>query len=110
VGIDARGRAIVAQTLFTGFGGGQSTPDVLSSLAEPDALAKAMHWGLAMRLGQRLSGGLAGPLVNTSLKRKQDALVLSIAHSEISLLGDVVERRFKNLANALGLPASFAAI
>jgi exopolyphosphatase/guanosine-5'-triphosphate,3'-diphosphate pyrophosphatase len=110
VGIDARGRAIVAQTLFTGFGGGQSTPDVLSSLAEPDALAKAIHWGLAMRLGQRLSGGLAGPLVNTSLKRKQDALVLSIAHSEISLLGDVVERRFKNLANALGLPASFAAI
>ncbi len=60
VAIEASGRAMVAQALFTGLGGGLTAPDPLAQLATAEELQAAVAWGLAIRLGQRMSGGLAG--------------------------------------------------
>src|SRR5690606_11434443 len=55
--IDAPGRAMMGQALATSFGAGTTPLPQLASLASPDALHNAILWGLAMRLGQRFSGG-----------------------------------------------------
>ena len=102
VAIDARGRALVAQTLHTSLGGGTDTPDPLGRLAPYDELALAARWGLAVRLGQRLSGGVAAPLQRTSLTREAGAIVLTVPPPDRALYGEAVERRHRALATALG--------
>lgn len=110
VGIDATGRAMLAQALYTAFGGGQITPPILTKLAPPPLLMQATRWGLAMRLGQRLSGGLAYPLQHTALAYDGTSIILRVALSETGYLGDVVERRHKNLAAAFGAAISVESI
>jgi len=66
VAIDAMGRAMLGQALFTHFGGEGVCP-IVNQLIGYDLAAKAMHWGFAMRLGQRLSGGVTEPLESSSL-------------------------------------------
>ena len=110
VGIDAHGRAMLAQALFTAFGGGQSTPPILTKIATAETLAQAMRWGLAMRLGQRLSGGLAYPFQHSKLEYDGVSVILKVALSEAAYLGDVVERRHKNLATAFGASMSVESI
>ena len=105
VAIDGRGRALLAQALFTSLGGGTNTPDPLSRLAEPEALDLAKRWGLAMRLGQRMSGGVAEPLRQSSLSMEGDALTLSVRGGDEALYGEAVERRHRALANAFGVSA-----
>ena len=53
VGIDAAGRALLAQALHTALGGQLDTPEPLGMLAGPEALRRARLWGLAIRLGDR---------------------------------------------------------
>jgi exopolyphosphatase/guanosine-5'-triphosphate,3'-diphosphate pyrophosphatase len=103
VAIDARGRALVAQALWTSLGGGTESPDPLGRLAPHDELALAARWGLAMRLGQRLSGGIAAPLQRTSVALTADAVALAIDAADAALYGETVERRHKALAGAFGL-------
>lgn len=105
VAIDAHGRALIAQALFTGLGGGTETPDPIGALAEPAELKRAMAWGMAMRLGQRLSGGLAGPLQRSSLFDSGGTLGLSLQPADRALYSDAVERRHKALASMLGRQA-----
>jgi len=100
IGIDGRGRALIAQALFTGFGGGVSSPDILRQLASTKDLQQAIRWGLAIRLGQRLSAGLAEPLKRTALAIDGAGVTLNVSENDTLLLGDVVERRLKNLATA----------
>ena len=109
VAIDAHGRALVAQTLFTALGGGISSPAPLTQLAPWDELRRAMIWGLAIRLGQRLSGGVATPLERTRLARDGTRLLLGADAADHALYGEAVERRHKALAQALGLDAVLAA-
>ena len=105
VAIDARGRALVAQALYTSLGGGTETPAPLGVLATPADLRHAVLWGLAMRLGQRMSGGLAGPLQRSSLADDGNTLTLSVASGDLALYSETVERRHSALANALGRKA-----
>ena len=102
VAVDARGRALIAQALFTGLGGGARTPKPLAALAPPVELKRAAAWGLAIRLGQRLSGGVAGPLERALLERETGAVTLTLAAADAALYGETVERRHKALAAALG--------
>ncbi len=102
VGIDAPGRAQIAQTLHTGLGGGALSPDPIPRLATRDAVERATAWGLAIRLGQRLSGGLAGPLQRSRLKADAETVTLFVADQDRSLYGETVERRHVALATALG--------
>ena len=104
VGIDAAGRAQVAQALFAGLGGGSTPPAPLPLLADPATLRTATIWGLAIRLGQRLSGGLAGPIERSSLALSGKALVLEI--DDRALYGEAVQKRHEALADACGVKAS----
>lgn len=106
VAIDAAGRAQLAQALFTSLGGGLTPPDPLPRLATPPQLRVAASWGLAMRLGQRLSSGLAGPLERTRLSLDGRAVVLHLAAADRPLYGEAVQKRHDLLADSLGLKAS----
>jgi exopolyphosphatase/guanosine-5'-triphosphate,3'-diphosphate pyrophosphatase len=105
VGIDARGRAVLAQALFTSLGGGVESPPPVGQLADADDLERARCWGLAMRLGQRLSGGVAGPLRRSALAVDGERLVLQLEDDDAPLYGEAVEKRHRALAGALGLSA-----
>ena len=102
VGVDAAGRAQMAQALHASMGGGATIPPPLSLLAHETLLARASAWGLAIRLGQRLSAGLAGPLRRSRLARDGDDVVLELTAQDRALYGPAVVRRHGTLANALG--------
>lgn len=102
LGIDARGRAMIGQALFAAFGGGNERPAILRRLATEDELSRAMNWGLAIRLGQRLSGGVALPLEQSAMSVSPDRLTLKVTKSAEMLIGDAVERRLRQLGGALG--------
>jgi exopolyphosphatase/guanosine-5'-triphosphate,3'-diphosphate pyrophosphatase len=102
VAIDASGRAMLGQALFTHFGGEGVCP-IVNQLIGYDMAAKAMQWGLATRLGQRLSGGVPEPLESSGLSFEDGAIVLTLRGEDRALYGEAVERRHKMLAEALQL-------
>ena len=108
-GIDGPGRVMLAQALFSSFGGSRSFDGDLLSLCTKAEISRAAQWGLAIRLGQRLSGGVAASLKRSRLVREGKALRLDLAKVDEGLLGEVVERRFIALAGAMGLTADLAA-
>ncbi|PZU09623.1 Ppx/GppA family phosphatase [Sphingomonas sp.] len=101
VAIDAGERALLGQALFTHFGG-EGVPEIISRLIGGDAIETARRWGLAMRLGQRLSGGVAGPLETSRLVLDGALLRLELAGGDVALYGEAVERRHRLLAEAMG--------
>jgi len=102
VGIDAPGRVMVAQALFANFGGsGKFGDHAVACLCTPDELQQASRWGLAMRLGQRLSGGVATSLERSKLSLAPGLLRLTLQDGQRELYGEAVDRRLKTLANAL---------
>ena len=104
VGIDAAGRVMLAQALYCSFGGGRELPDgALASLCDGGALTRASQWGLAMRLAQRLSGGVATALERSRLVRAGGRLRLELDPDDAPLYGETVGRRLKTLAGSLGL-------
>jgi exopolyphosphatase/guanosine-5'-triphosphate,3'-diphosphate pyrophosphatase len=106
VGVNACERVMVAQALFANFGGGKGLTDkALSTLCPTEEIHRANLWGLAMRLGQRLSGGLASGLERTALECGGGTLRLLLHKGEEALYGETVERRLKRLASALGCRA-----
>jgi exopolyphosphatase/guanosine-5'-triphosphate,3'-diphosphate pyrophosphatase len=103
VGVDACERVMIAQALWANFGGGKALPDpAVSALCTPQQLERSNLWGLAMRLGQRLSGGLAVSLARTTLNCGAGTLTLTLPKGEEALYGETVDRRFRRLASALG--------
>lgn len=101
VAIDAAGRAILAQALYTALGGGLGTPEALARLADVESLARARLWGLAIRLGQRLSGGVAAPLKRSRVALEA-TLTLTLDQKDEALYGEAVEKRHKALAAMFG--------
>lgn len=102
VGIDAAGRTMLAQALYAAFGGGGELPvPGISALCSPADLKRARQWGLAIRLAQRLSAGVAAPLNQSSIAVEGDRLVLWLSDEEAGAFGESVERRLKSLANAI---------
>lgn len=101
VGITASERAMLAQALHSIFGGGTSIPAGIERLATPEAFKRAMLWGLAIRLGQRLSGGVEGPLLASRLELSDGVLELRLRGGDADLFGEAVERRQRQLAQAM---------
>ena len=62
VGVDAPGRVMMAQALSSSFGRDKLPNGSLAELCTKEQLARAHCWGLAIRLGQRLSGGVGSAL------------------------------------------------
>lgn len=102
VGIDGRGRAMLAQALWTALGGAAAGPAVLTRLASEAALRRAATWGHAIRLGQRLSGGVAEPLRRSRLTIEGMMLRLDLDQADLALYGEAVAKRHAALATALG--------
>jgi len=103
VGIDGWGRAMLGQALYSNFGGGNALAPGLEVLASAQDLARACQWGLAIRLAQRLSGGVAGPLEEARLRRDAGGIELLFPRSHAHLAGETVNRRLRNLGQAMGL-------
>ncbi len=102
VGIESNGRGKMAQALFTNFGGGLGVVEELVSLCSTRELEQAARWGLAMRLGQRLSGGVAGPLELSRVGAKGEKLLLCVDKTDAELYGESVAKRHRQLADAFG--------
>lgn len=105
VGIDMIGRSMIGQALYTNFGGGPRPFPLDSHVASDDLLHRAIGWGLAMRLAQRLAAGTHDVLRRTSLRRNGGMLELVLSPADKPLYGEVVERRLRRLAQHLGLRA-----
>jgi exopolyphosphatase/guanosine-5'-triphosphate,3'-diphosphate pyrophosphatase len=103
VAVSPAGRVIMAQALSANFGRERLPDRRLEQLCKEDQLRRAHCWGLAMRLGQRLSGGVGSVLERTRLSVIGDVLELAVRPGEEALIGDVVERRFERLAENLRL-------
>ena len=108
VAIDGPGRAILAQTLATAFAGSIDSPDPLGKLASAAELRIAAAWGLAIRLGQRLSGGVAGPLKRSRLSDDGERITLYLDPTDRALYGEAVEKRHAALAAFMGREAALA--
>ena len=106
--VDAPGRVIMAQALSSNFGRDLLPDERLDQLCRPGELKRAHCWGLAMRLGQRLSGGVAAVLARTSLKLSPTAVTLCVPHREEQLAGDAVRRRLQRLAESMDRRAEVA--
>lgn len=105
VAIDPPGRVIMAQALSSTFGRERLNPR-LEQICSEDQLKRAHCWGVAMRLGQRLSGGVGAILKRTSLSISNGAIQLHTRRGEEALIGDQVERRLLRLGEALGREAA----
>ncbi len=106
VGVDGPGRVMIAAALFTSFGGGKGFGGLeVARLVGPEKLARAQQWGLAMRLAQRFSGGVAAALERSNLAIDGKLLRLTLAQRDEALFGEAVERRLFTLAAALGVGA-----
>lgn len=107
VAISPAERAILAAALVACFGGLPGTVEAarLARLTDTASLTTARAWGLALRLGQRLTGGTAAPLTASRLTIADGMLVLTLAPADAPLFGEAVTRRLKALALALGLGA-----
>ncbi|MEM1131469.1 MAG: Ppx/GppA family phosphatase [Pseudomonadota bacterium] len=106
VGVDGAGRAMLAQALFTNFGGGVQAFTADERLCSIEALERAAGWGLAIRLGQRFSGGHDNLLQNSHLQRDDKGLSIAIYDEDTSVIGESVERRLAKLADYLGIDYS----
>ncbi|HEX4737026.1 MAG TPA: Ppx/GppA family phosphatase [Allosphingosinicella sp.] len=108
VGVEAAERVAMAQALFSNFGGGRAFPEPkVAALCPPAMLERAYRWGLAMRLGQRLSGGLASALERSGLSRHEGKVRLTLKKGDEALYGETVARRLDRLAIALGCQPEF---
>jgi len=101
VGIDAPGRVMVAYALAASFGHDSLPSPDLSQLCTEAMLKRAHQWGLAIRLAQRLSGGVGTILERSRLTHDGGRLVLHLHRGEDALAGERVTRGLARLAKAL---------
>ena len=105
VAVTPAGRIIMAQALSSNFGRDQLPDQKLARLCTGDELERSHEWGLAMRLGQRLSGGVASVLRRTRLNMRNGIVRLDVRPGEEALIGDTVKRRLNRVAETLGRKA-----
>ncbi len=102
IGVDARGRAMMAAAMDACFGGGSGLRDQIAAWCDAPALSRARQWGLALRLAQRFGGGSVAGLADGRLVR---ASRLELRLNGSVPAGEVVERRLRQLADALDTEA-----
>jgi exopolyphosphatase/guanosine-5'-triphosphate,3'-diphosphate pyrophosphatase len=100
----------MAQALAANFGRDRLPDPRLAQLCRDEQLERAHCWGAAMRLGQRLSGGVGSVLKRTSLEQINGAVQLTVRRGEEALVGDQVKRRLVRLAELLALEPVVATV
>ncbi|MBV7257035.1 Ppx/GppA family phosphatase [Pacificimonas sp. WHA3] len=105
-GIDQRGRAMLGAALYALYGGqlDDQLHSPLGLLAGYEEIERATAWGLALRLGQRLTGGTAHPLKNSALRSDGEYVILELSEDMATLWSGAVERRLTLLAAHLAMP------
>jgi exopolyphosphatase/guanosine-5'-triphosphate,3'-diphosphate pyrophosphatase len=106
VGLSPAERVIIAQALSSSFGRDKLPGSALSQLCGKAELQRAQQWGVAMRLAQRLCGGVGAALAGTALNVHGKVLELRIKGEQKALIGEQVERRLARLADCLGMTAA----
>src|SRR5690606_41804623 len=91
--------------LYRCMGGGTYSYTGVVVLASEKATRRAISWGRAMRLGQRISGGTRNPLEQTRLRKADGRLEIIMAIELRDLYGDAVAKRHMQLAKMLDLEA-----
>lgn len=110
-GLDHRGAALIALALYVCYGGsaGQGTAALLEKILGRADVARARTIGLALRLGQRFSGGTSSALRLARLVMgKGDKLELIVRADARNMASEAVTRRLEALAKALGRRAVVA--
>ena len=101
---------LIAQALSSTFGRDKLPAPDLAGLCAPGDLQRARQWGLAMRAGQRLSGGVTSVVQGSSLRANGSKLQLLVGRKEGDLVSEAVLRRVTQLADAMELKAEVAPI
>lgn len=102
VGVSAAERVMLAQALSSSFGRDKLLEERVIRLCTAEQLRRARHWGLAMRLGQRLSAGVGSVLELTELSLGNGRIQLRLPAAQGALVAGPVSRRLEKLAGALG--------
>lgn len=102
VGLDARGRAMIAAMLL-GSCNKTAWPARVGALASEEDLREAMAWGLAMRLARRLGATSRVSLMTSALARTKKKLVLRLDESRAALAGEGVMRDLAGLSDWMDL-------
>ena len=102
LGLDHRGRAMLAAALRGASGRPEVTAELARLASEAD-LREAAGWGLAVRLCRRFGAGTRVSLLSSRLLRDGDALVLWVEPGRAQLVSDSVEGDLRALAQWLGL-------
>lgn len=102
IGLDARGRAMLAMTVFANTGHTE-VPEALAPLASEEDFRRAIAWGLAVRLCRKLAGGAGEALDKTTLARKDGRLVVEFQRDVQALANNSVAKSLRNLAEWLEL-------
>jgi exopolyphosphatase/guanosine-5'-triphosphate,3'-diphosphate pyrophosphatase len=105
VGIDHRGRAMVALGTYCRYDGDgdAGTARQAQALLDEHDIARARVIGLSLRLGHTLSGGTPRVLERCPLVRDDVSVTMTVPRTLGALVGDVVQRRFTALARTLSL-------
>jgi exopolyphosphatase/guanosine-5'-triphosphate,3'-diphosphate pyrophosphatase len=109
-GLDHAGRVWIGLALMLRYGGPKGGgADLAGALDLLDAaqFARAEAVGRALRLGAMISASTPGALADAPLRVEDGALRLTLAGSLASLSGDLIGRRLKALASAMGREAVF---
>lgn len=102
VGIDAHGRAILGRTLSAAFASEKGLASELTALLGDGEERRAIAWGRAIRLAQRLSGGTEAALLRSSIAVEGDEVVLRVPRNQHALVGEIVAKRLNQLGKLLG--------
>ena len=105
VGLDHAGRAFLALTAYYRNDGlvKDDLSQKLVELVDKDTLKRARILGAAFRAAHMVSAAMPGVLPNTPLSYEGNRLIWALPDPYSNLEGERVERRFKTLANLVGL-------
>ena len=103
-GLDHAERAFLAATLHARYGG-NDPGETVRRLLDDEQLATARSVGLALRLGNTLSGGVPGLLSGAKLGLENGTLHMTVGRKSAPRLGESVQRRLDALGKALGKKA-----
>ncbi|APG62846.1 hypothetical protein LPB140_08635 [Sphingorhabdus lutea] len=104
-GVDVVGREVMAQAVYSCFGGDDGYFPLGGHFASDAQMNRATGWGLAFRLAQRLSGGAEALIRSTSITLQDGKLFLFIPQDMENLIGESIEKRLGQLANFMQIEA-----
>ncbi len=101
VGMTATERALLAQAIWIAWGG-KGDCEIVAPLLGAPLLAQARAWGEAIRLVERLTGGVTDVLAQARIDGGAETLTLHLGHACADLGGGVAAKQLTTLAETLG--------